>query len=171
MPIIDVILLVALFGFVFYGLFFGFIRAFGAFVGVIIGAILASRLYLPVAAMVEPLFFGLDNLGKVFVFLILFSIFNRLTGFGFYLVEKAFNLISIIPFLKTLNRLLGAVFGFLTGALAIGLILFVISRYAILDSLMGVWLLDSRLAPWFLKFSEVLLPLLPEVLKKLKSLI
>lgn len=171
MPIIDVILLITLSGFVFYGLFFGFIRAFGAFLGVIVGAVLASRLYLPVASMLGPLFFGLNNMGKVLVFLILFSLFNRLTGLCFYLIEKAFNLISIIPFLKTINRLLGAVFGFLTGGLAIGLSLYVISRYAILDSLMGLWLIDSNLAPMFLKFNDVLLPLLPEMLKKLKSLI
>jgi uncharacterized membrane protein required for colicin V production len=105
------------------------------------------------------------------VFLILFSLFNRLTGLGFYLVEKVFNLISIIPFLKTINRLLGAIFGFLTGALVIGLCLYVISRYTLLDSFLGIWLKDSNLAPMFLKFNNLLLPLLPEVLKRLKSLL
>ncbi len=171
LPIIDVILIILLAGFVFYGLFFGLIRTFGAFMGVIVGAILASRLYLPVAAFIEPLFYGYNNLGKVLTFLVLFSLINRLVGFGFYLLEKIFNIISIIPFLKTINRLAGAVLGFLTGGLAIGLSLYVISRYTILESLLGHWLDASRLAPMFLKFNDLLLPLLPEVMKKLQSLL
>jgi len=171
LPIIDVILVVLLSGFIFYGLFFGLIRTFGAFMGVIVGAILASRLYLFAAGFIEPLFFGYNNLGKVLTFMVLFSIINRLVGLGFYLLEKIFNVISIIPFLKTINRLGGAILGFLTGALTIGLLLFVISRYTLLDTFLGIWLKDSRLAPMFLKFNDLLLPLLPEVLKKLQSLI
>jgi len=169
--IIDAILLILLSGFVFYGLFFGLIRTFGVFVGVVVGAILASRFYLLAADIIEPIFFGYENLGKVITFLVLFSLINRLVGLGFYLLEKAFNIISIIPFLKTINRLGGAVLGFLTGGLAIGLILFVISRYALLGHWLGKWLIHSKLAPMFLKFNDMLLPLLPEVLKKLQSLI
>jgi uncharacterized membrane protein required for colicin V production len=171
MPIIDVILVVILSGFVFYGLFFGLIRSFGVLVGVVVGAILASRLYLPVSNLIEPVFFGFSNLGKVLVFLILFSIINRLVGFVFYLIEKAFKIISIIPFLKTINRLGGAVFGFLAGGLAIGLTLYLISRYTLLDHWLGKWLVDSTLAPMFLRLNEILLPLLPDLLKKLKALI
>lgn len=171
LPIIDVILLILLFGFVFYGLFFGLIRTVGAFVGVVAGAILASRFYLGVATLIEPVFFGYNNLGKILTFLILFTLINRIVGFGFYLIEKIFNLISIIPFLKTINRLGGAVLGFITGALTLGLALFVISRYTILESLLGRWLVDSKLAPMFLKFNDLLLPLLPELLKKLQAII
>ncbi|RLC38693.1 hypothetical protein DRH27_01605 [Candidatus Falkowbacteria bacterium] len=169
--IIDAILLILLSGFVFYGLFFGLIRTFGAFLGVIVGAILASRFYLLAADIIEPIFFGYGSLGKVITFLVLFSLINRLVGLGFYLIEKAFNIISIIPFLKTINRLGGAVLGFLTGGLAIGLVLFVISRYALLEHWIGKWLVGSKLVPMFLKFNDMLLPLLPEMLKKLQSLI
>lgn len=171
MPIIDVILVVILSGFVFYGLFFGLIRSFGVLVGVVVGAVLASRLYLPVSNLIDPVFFGFNNLGKVLVFLVLFSLINRLVGFAFYLVEKVFRLVSIIPFLKTINRLGGAVFGFLAGGLAIGLVLYIISRYTLLDFWLGKWLVNSTVAPMFLKFNDILLPLLPDLLKKLKSLI
>jgi uncharacterized membrane protein required for colicin V production len=171
MPIIDTILLLALAGFVFYGLFFGLIRTVGAFLGVIVGAFLASRLYVPVSEWINEIFFGYANLGKVLVFIILFSLINRLVGFLFYLLDRAFNIISIIPFLKTFNRLSGAVLGFFTGSLFIGLIIFVISKYAILESWFGRWLIDSQLSPMFLKIAKLLMPLLPEVLKKLQSLI
>jgi uncharacterized membrane protein required for colicin V production len=157
LPIVDVVLIVLLSGFIFYGLFFGLIRTVGA--------------YLPVSELIEPIFFNYNNLGKVLVFLVLFTLINRLVGFGFYLLEKIFNVISIIPFLKTINRLGGAVLGFLTGGLSIGLLLFVVSRYTLLDSILGRWLVDSKLAPMFLKMNDFLLPLLPVVLKKLQAII
>ena len=170
MLLIDVILIVVLAGFVFYGLFFGFIRTLGVFIGLIAAAFLASRLYLPVAYWLESFFFGYNNLGKILIFVVLFILINRLTGFLFYLLNKTFNLISIIPFLKTFNRLGGAVLGFLTGALSIGLFIYVISRYSLIETLFGNWFAQSEFAPFFLKFANVLLPLLPEALKRLKSL-
>jgi membrane protein required for colicin V production len=171
MSIFDVTLVVILAGFVFYGLFFGLIRTFGTFAGVLVGAFLASRFYLPVASWLNSFFFGYANLGKVLVFILLFSLFNRLTGFVFYLIEKAFNLISIIPFLKTFNRLAGAILGFLTGSLILGLILYVASRYAFIGNWFGDNLVSSKIAPFLLQVANFLLPLLPEMLKKLQSLI
>jgi len=171
MSIFDVVLLISLAGFVFYGIFFGLIRTFGTFAGVLVGAFLASRFYLPVSDWLSSLFFGYNNLGKVLVFILLFSLFNRLTGFLFYLLDRAFNIISIIPFLKTFNRLGGAILGFITGSLILGLILYVASRYSLIESLFGHWLVDSKVAPFLLKVANLLLPLLPEVLKKLQSLI
>lgn len=171
MPIIDVFLLLALFGFIFYGLFAGFIRSLGVLAGVLVGAILASRLYLWVFDIIQPVFFGHENVGKVMTFLILFSILNKLTALAFFFVEKIFNIIAIIPFLKSINRLLGAIFGFMAGSLTIGLILYVVSRYAVLDAFLGQWLVASRLAPFFLRVAKLLLPLLPEILKQLKAVI
>ncbi|MFC1678509.1 CvpA family protein [Patescibacteria group bacterium] len=171
MPIIDVVLLISLFGFVFYGLFFGLIRSFGSLVGVLAGAVLASRFYLPMYSWIQEIFFGRTNLGKVIVFIVIFTLVNRLVGLGFYLIEKIFKVLTIIPFLKTFNRLGGAVLGFITGGFFIGLILYVINKYAFIEHWVGRWLVDSSLAPFFLKFANFLLPLLPEMLKKLQSLI
>ncbi|MFH1427862.1 MAG: CvpA family protein [Patescibacteria group bacterium] len=171
MTIFDTILLVILAGFVFYGLFYGLIRTLGSLVGVIAGAYLASRWYLIIFDYAQDLFFGYNNLGKVLTFIILFTIINRLIGWLFSILDKTFNILSIIPFLKTINRLAGAVFGFIEGALVLGLVLYVASRYAILGTFFGKWLVNSEIAPFLLRFVEVLKPLLPEVLKKLQGLI
>ncbi len=171
MSVFDTILLFILAGFIFYGLFFGLIRTIGAFLGVIVAAFLASHFYLMIAQWLTPFFFGYNNLGKVLVFIFLFALVNRLVGFLFYLLDKTFNFFAIIPFLKTFNRLGGALLGFITGSLSIGLVLYVASRYAILHHWFGNTLESSQLAPFFLKFATLLLPLLPEVLKKIKSLI
>lgn len=171
LPLIDTILLIFLFGFVFYGFFFGLIRTVGLLVGVVVATVLASRLYLSVADWASELFFGHDNLGRIIVFILLFSLINRLVSFAFSMLDGIFNILTIIPFLKTINRLTGAVLGFLSGGLVIGLILYISNKYTFIDNWFGKWLVDSVLAPYFLKFADILLPLLPEMLKKIEGLI
>lgn len=171
MTIFDVVLLLILAGFVFYGLFFGLIKTLGSIIGVIIGAFIASRYYLVAFDFVGDLAFGFDNIGKVVSFIILFTLVNRLVGLLFAILDKAFNIISIIPFLKTINRLAGAALGFIEGGLVIGLILYVAAKYSFLPSVFGVWLTNSQIAPFLLKFVNLLLPFLPEALKMLKGLI
>ncbi len=171
MTIFDAILLIILAGFVFYGLFFGLIKTVGNLAGVIVGAFIAGRFYIPVFYWAEDLFFGYENLGKVVTFLVLFTIANRIVGLVFALIDRSFGLISIIPFLKTINRLGGAVLGFIMGSLVLGLILYVAARYAIIGYFIGDWIASSKIAPFLVKFAGVLTPLLPEMLKKLQSII
>ena len=171
MIIFDVILLIILAGFVFYGLFFGLIKTLGSLVGVIAGAFVASHFYLTAFNFSENLFFGYNNLGKVISFIVLFTLVNRLVCLIFSILDKTFHFISIIPFLKTINRLAGAIFGFIEGCLVLGLILYVVARYSFIESLFGGWISNSEMAPFLVKFANVLLPLLPEMLKRLKSLV
>lgn len=171
MIIFDAILLVFISGFVFYGFFFGLVRTIGSIAGVVIGAFLASHFYLEVFSLVESWFLGFDNLGRVAVFLVLFGLINKVISLAFVLLDKTFNIISIIPFLKTINRLAGAVLGFLLGCLVLGLVLYISSRYAIVGHWFAYLLVNSKLAPFFLKFSALLTPLFPEILKKLQSVI
>jgi len=170
LTILDIILLITLSGFVFYGLFFGLIRTLGSIIGILTGAFLASHLYLPVSAWAESLFFGFDNLGKIVVFFLLFTLTNRLISFGFYLLNKAFDLISIIPFLKTINRITGAILGFVQGGLVLGLLIYVAIRYIQIDWFMNI-ISASKVAPFLLKFVKVLLPLLSKALKSLEAFI
>lgn len=171
MTIFDVALLIILAGFVFYGIFFGLIKTIGNIVGVVVGAFLASHFYIQVFYWAKDLFFGYENLGKVITFIVLFTIVNRVVGLVFALVDRSFHLISIIPFLKTINRLGGAVLGFIMGALIVGLIIYVASRYAIVGYFAGDMLASSKIAPFLVKFAGILTPLLPEMLKKLQSVV
>ncbi len=168
---LDVVLLLILAGFVFYGLFFGLIKTVGSLAGVVVGAWGAGRLYLIVFDWAKSLAFGHDDWGKVISFIICFVVINRLVGLLFALLDRTFNLISIIPFLKTINRLGGALLGFIEGGLVLGLMLFVIGRYPLAANLAAPFLAKSQLTPFLLQFTEVLKPLLPELLKQLKSVI
>lgn len=171
MPIIDIVFIIILSGFVFYGLFFGLIRAIGVLIGLFVGAWVASHFYLLLFSYVEKMFHGWNNIGKVGSFLFIFSLVQKLTMISVSLLDKVFGLISIIPFLKTINKLAGALLGLLEGSLAIGLVIFVTARYSIVDHWVGHWLLSSKLAPYFLKTAKVVMPFLPEFLKQIKSII
>lgn len=166
MGIFDVVLIIIIAGFVFYGFFFGLIRTIGSLVGMVGGLWLTMISYLDVFEWVKNLFFGHELAGKIITFFIVFTIVNRLVGFGFSLLDKAFDLVSIIPFLKTINRLTGAALGFIEAGLILGLALLFISQ----TSLSG-WLVGSKVAPFLVGFAKSVTPFLPGLLDKIKEMI
>ncbi len=166
----DLILLILLGGFVLFGLWFGLIHVIGALLGTIFGALMAGNLYDRMALWAEPFFLGNLNLARVVCFLIIFGLIYKLIGFLFMLVNKIFKLISIIPFLKTFNRLGGAILGLLEGLLVIGLFLYMANKYPI-----GEWfenmLEASQIAPAFITISKIFTPFLPDFLTKIQGVI
>jgi membrane protein required for colicin V production len=171
MSIFDISLLIILGGFVLNGLFKGIIRMIGQIVGLIVGAYVAANYYLALYAWGQAWAAGHENIGKILAFIILFILVARLTDLAFVLAEKAFKIIAIIPGSKYINNLLGAVLGFLEGALALGLILYVISRYTLIGNFFGDQLSDSLIAPILLDIVGLIMPFLPEALKALRSII
>jgi len=162
MIIFDIILLIVLSGFIFYGLFFGLIRTVGSIFGLVGGLWLTLVFYLTVFDWVKNLFFGRELAGKIIIFIVLFALINRLIGFIFVLLDRTFDLISIIPF----NRLAGACLGFLEGGLVLGLILLIISQIGF-----GGWFDNSRVAPFLTSFTQAIMPLLPGLLNRVKGMI
>ncbi len=169
MTIFDVILLLVLGGFVMFGLWFGIIHTLGAIVGTFAGAFFAGLWYEPLGAWFTSIF-GHPNLMRIFAFILIFLVVNRLIGFGFYILDKFFDFLNTIPFLKTVNSLVGGVLGFFEGLLIMGLALFIIVRFPVSDWFIGV-LQASTLSPWFIKVSNVLQWMLPEFLKQIQAVI
>lgn len=169
MTIFDVILLIILGGFVMFGLWFGFIHTLGAIVGTFAGAFFAGLWYDELGNWLTAVF-GHPNLMKIFAFIFIFIIINRLIGFAFYILDRIFKFLSIIPFLKTINRLLGGVLGLFEGILVVGLSLFMIARFPISEWFTAV-LQASKIAPWFVKTSGILQWMLPELLRQIQSVI
>jgi membrane protein required for colicin V production len=171
MSYFDIALIVIVLGFVFNGLAKGLIRLLGNIVGLIVGAFVASRFYLPFYEWSQNIFGSRENLGKVVSFIVVFVLVTMVIDWVFVILEKIFNVISIIPFTKLINRLLGGAVGVLEGSFFIGLILFVVSRYVWIGSLFGDNLISSQVAPFFLKIVQIVMPFLPDALKALQSLI
>lgn len=166
MPILDIILLIILSGFVFYGLFFGLIRTLGSLIGAVAGLWLTIIFYLTVFDWVKNLFFGHELAGKIIVFIVLFTLINRVIGFIFALLDRTFDLLSVIPFLKTINRLAGAALGFVEGGLVLGLALIFISQ-----TFFSAWIDGSKVAPFLIGFAKAVMPLLPGLLDRVKGMI
>lgn len=164
----DIILAVSLFGFVWGGLVTGMIQSIGGLVGLFLGQLLASRLYEPFSRVIEPLFNGNAVVAKIASFILLFLLITRLIGLAFFFIEKMFNLIAIFPGIKSLNRLGGAILGFLEGALFIGIALQFIIRLPI--SLPFAEKIDqSVLAGIALAVSGWLVPLFPKILTEAEN--
>ncbi|MEK9152846.1 MAG: CvpA family protein, partial [Patescibacteria group bacterium] len=112
---IDTIILIVLGGFVLAGFWFGFIHMVGGLVGYVLGAVLAGQLYEPLAVFAAPWLWNNLNLARIVSFFFIFVLVNRLIGVAVFVIEKALKFISIIPFVKTFNRLLGAGLGLIEG--------------------------------------------------------
>jgi len=165
----DIFLLLIIAGFAFYGLFHGLIKTIGAIVALIVGVWVANLFYLPVYTLAAKLFFGSESLGHFLTFFILFVITNRLVNFLFVLINSSYNSLFFIPFLKTLNRLLGAIFGLVLGGLLVGLILYGLGQMGFWAGLLKPYLKNSQIAPFLLKYMAIIVPLLPNLWEKIKS--
>ncbi len=170
LTIFDLILLIILFLFVAFGFVFGLIQTIGALVGVVLGAWIAGIYYPAFGGWLSPFLLNNINLANIIAFIVIFTIVNRLAGLVFHIINKIFNIISIIPFTKSLNRILGALFGFLEGTLVLGLILYFVSRFEVSAWFTGV-LAGSKIAAWLIEMAGIITPLLPELVRQLKSVI
>lgn len=168
MNTVDISLLVALGGFVLYGFWFGIIHMVGAVVGIVGGALAAGRLYAPVAGWITPLIGGNANLAKIVAFAVVFILVNKLVGIAFWMIEKAFKVIAVIPFLKTFNRLLGAALGLLEGTLVLGLTVYFASRFPV-SAAFDIPFQESAVANALLPVGSILAPLLPLAIRTARS--
>ena len=167
----DVILLLVIAGFVFYGIFFGFIRAIGSLAGLIIGAWVAVFGYEVAYQYIQNMAFGYDVLGKTVTFFVIFTITNRLVVLGFAILDRTFDFFSIIPFLKTINRLAGAVFGLVEGGILLGFVLYLVQSFTLTQQLIERFGANSQIIPYLVRFVEILRPIMPHVLDQLKQLV
>ncbi len=127
MNFIDLALILLISGFVFFGLFFGFVRTLSGLIGTILGFFLTSWLIGPVSAFLGSIVSG--SVGKVVLFVFIFFIVTRLIGIVFWLLGKVLGILAWIPFAGLLDRIVGAVFGFVEGIVFVGVGLYFILQY------------------------------------------
>jgi len=87
------------------------------------------------------------------------------------LIEKTFNIIAVVPGSKYINNILGGALGLLEGSLFLGLIFYMISRYPFFGSNFSEMVRESIIIPWLNFAVDLILPILPQALKALQSLI
>jgi membrane protein required for colicin V production len=166
MTLFDLILLLILFAFIWFGLWHGLIRTISGIVSFVLSLIIAGRWYEFLAIKLLP--FLNDNflLARILGFLIVFALAQAV----FFFIFRALNKVFDFSILKIFNRLAGALFGFFQGALIIGLVLYFSSKLP-LGSTWSQLLESSFLAGILMGLSNILLPLIPRAIKEVQSLI
>lgn len=160
MAFIDIVLLVIVGAFVLFGLFFGLIHTLGSLIGAIVGIIFASRLIDPSFEAIGFLFGG-GNIARVVLFILIFLIVTRLVGLVFWLVGRVAKPLSWIPFVKSINHLLGGVLGFVEGVIVVGIVLLYATQIIPFESLRSQ-VEDSRVGNYLVTTAEVLQFFFPE---------
>jgi len=168
MELLDIIILVVVGGFALFGFWFGFIHTLGSLLGTILGVYLSSRYYEPVANWIVDVTGWGGNWPKVTTFIVAFIVINRLVGLLFFFIDKVLHIVTRLPFVKSINRLLGLCLGFFEGVISIGVIFYFIERFPVSDQL-GAMISTSQFAPIAIEIGAVLWPLLPAAFKLLES--
>jgi uncharacterized membrane protein required for colicin V production len=127
MGLIDIVLLVVIAAFVFFGFFFGLIHTIGSLVGTIFGVMAATLLSDTIFEMFG-FFLGGGSFARVFIFIILFLIVHRLFGLVLWVFQKVFGFFSVIPFATLINRLFGAGLGLVEGVIVVAVLVFYAMR-------------------------------------------
>lgn len=161
--LLDVIIILIVFAFTVAGWLLGFFHTLGALIGTAAGAYVSSRVGIPLGEWIGGQI-GAKVAVTIIAFLLVFLIVSRLVGFVFWLIERAFKLLSVLPFLKTINRLLGATLGFAEGLLVIASVVYV-AKLVFPDESIAAVVDSSKVAVWMLATFTFILSLLPETLR------
>src|SRR3989339_493832 len=147
MPYFDIglIIIIGIFGLI--GLAFGLVQTLGSLLGMILGVFIAARYY---------------EVGAEWI--------TSFTGWGGNFPKVLIFIVTRLPFISSINRLLGLVFGVLEGAIGLGIILYFVARFPLGETFMGA-LGASRIVPILVHMAGVLMPLVPEGLRILQSTI
>jgi uncharacterized membrane protein required for colicin V production len=170
MVAIDIVLLIILAGFIILGFKSGLIFVIGRIIGLFIGAFIAGHYYLEFSYYFENISFGSGSLQNFIAFMVLFGVTAQLIGLIFYLVNKVFDAVAIIPGLKAINRLAGGIFGFFEGVLIISTVLYVIYLFPF-SSILDNFLIGSKFAYIFLTISQIMGPFIPDSLEAVRGFV
>jgi len=156
---LDIVIIVLLAITTLIGLRIGIIKAVLSLAGVIIGVILAGRFY--VALSEQLTFIPQENLAKIAAFAIILVIVMLVAG----ILASVLKWLASIVMLGWVNRLGGAVFGFVLGAIFCGVLLAIWAKFLGPEGP----IMESGLATLLLDRFPMVLALLPEEFDAVRS--
>lgn len=169
MNIINWILVGSFIIFVISGWKQGLISEAGSVLGVFVGLFLASRLYAWAGELISGIVIN-ENAANVLGFLLVLLVVSKGFGVVVWFLNKAFQVLSIIPGMAFVNQLGGAVFGAIEGMLILGLAVN-FAHFLPLTEQGARNLNDSWAAGLFDALTNWLVPLFPAALETLKNVV
>jgi membrane protein required for colicin V production len=152
MNILDLILIIILFLSILFGVLKGFIRELFSLAFFIIGVVLSFLFYYEAGQLFIP-FLKNREVSNFAGFITIFVVVLILGALVTYFIKKLFTLGP----LKSIDMILGGVFGLLRGILIASIIVFALVVFPVNDDLVT----KSRLSPYVLTTIEVFIHFLP----------
>ncbi len=142
---VDVVLGIFLIWFTFVGFRRGIVQTAGQLIGAVVGFWIAKTWALPISNTVH-LFVPISiAVIQIIVFILIFLFADRIVSLVFWLLDKLFKIVTLLPFLSTLDSLLGALIGLFEGIFLIGSLSYVIITLHLNPSWMA-WITRSHIA-------------------------
>ncbi len=166
MSVFDIFLIVVLLLFTWKGFRAGLIGALGGLLGIIVGIWAGTNYMLPVSAwLLEKLSMTNEALANILAFIFIFIAINIVISLIIAIINRIFH---IIPFIDLINKLAGAVIGFIGGILAAASLVYLLSLFPISGAISEI-LENSSLASWISSVASIVKPLIPEAIKELQT--
>lgn len=167
---LDAALAFLIVGFTVYGFLKGIIQMIGELAGYVLGIWVAGQYFIPFFEWTQSLYMGYDEAGRAISFIVLILITRKLVVLAVLLIDKFFNFIGLIPFFSLVNRTAGALFGFVSILMVLGVLTYFVSRYSVgfgFDKM----LVASSVPQVLIPIGEFFSPLLPEAVERVHSLL
>ena len=156
---LDIVILVVVASATFLGLMFGLIKIALSLVGVIVGVVLAGRFYVPLSELLS--FIPHEGAAKIVAFAIILVGVMVVAA----VLAKLLKWATSIVMLGWVNRLGGAVLGFVLGAFFCGALLATVGKYLDVSQIVG----ESTLTLVLLEYFPAVLALLPAEFDSVRS--
>jgi uncharacterized membrane protein required for colicin V production len=143
--LVDILLGLFLIWFTFLGYQRGLVQTIGQLLGAVGGFWIAKTWALPISHAVQtfvPLSAGTI---QIIVFILIFLVADRIVGFVFWIVDKLFRIVTLLPFLSSIYAILGALIGLFEGIFLVGSLSYIIVTLHLNPAWM-VWISASRIA-------------------------
>ena len=131
MLIVDIVVVLAILGFIGNGWRAGAIETLGRLLGAVLGYIVAKSYTGWLVGLIG--LFVPTTWAFLVSFVIVFLIVDHVVGFLFHLVEDILKVITWLPIIKQINGLIGAIFGFLEAIIVIGGIAWLLTHTKSID--------------------------------------
>lgn len=169
MPLIDLVLIIVVIAFAGSGIVFGFMKTLGTLLGSVIGLLVANWAIVPVTEKIGFVFGG-GWVATLVVFILIFMLVSKLLGLVFDVLGKVTGIVKVIPFAKTVDRLLGGLFGFVEGVIVLGMVLYFAAFY-LPDTVIAKWVGASSVAGYLVSAMDQIQDVFPEGISLTKPVV
>ena len=126
------------------GLYHGFIRTLGSLVG-LVGGIFLAIFGIQWLNTIWPI--SDYPVAQVIVFVAILAIASQLIAWIFELLDRAYKLLTIIPFVSGINKLLGGILGILEAFVVLSGVIYYTTN-ELTDGWLKEAILDSQVVEW-----------------------